>query len=226
MITSKEATEKSRNYLEYLGCKNGLSNAELLECAKNMDAKLILNKTSTTFFVIENDVFHKSIYELSQEKAFKKCNIITGFNTEEYTFFAPFLGILPLDKPTSWEDVAKSIDFKLFSQYLSIFHFNDIQKNEKFLENALKQYMTSTQINNPDLAGVNYFNYLNKIETGKKIDICFTQLLRGLSTPFLPSNKLIVDKSSWNGTIFFSYSSLESTIIKHNFGFYYYSRGS
>ena len=147
-----------------MGCEKGLSNIELLACANRMDPNLLLNKSSTYFFVKDNDVFHKSIYELSAEKAFKKCNIITGFNTDEFSFFAPFLGIFPLDKPSSWEEMAKKIDFNLFSKFFLAFGGNQLDEN--YLDNVLSQYMPSTEMSNLNSSSINYFNYLNRILTG------------------------------------------------------------
>lgn len=167
LISSSAATEKTRTYLEHLGCDTKISNKELLKCAQSMNSNLVLNATTTYFFVIDEIVFPKSIKELAKEQAFKKCNIITGFNTEEYAFFTPFFGLFPLENPSVWEKIAKSVDFEKFSQMIPFMHQGVIQKNENFLETVMNEYFTEIELKNPNLTTINYFNYLNKIESGK-----------------------------------------------------------
>jgi len=93
------ALERNREYLENLNCKGSAN--EMIECAKNIDSKTILEKSDEYFYtksegsimqfphlpVVDNYFLPEEPIVLLNKGKFKKCPIIIGVNKDEASFF-------------------------------------------------------------------------------------------------------------------------------------------
>jgi hypothetical protein len=109
----------SKEYLKEL-CDITKSNDEILKCARNIDARnLVIDYYKLKYFMVIDDiVFKKPIRKLLEEKAFKKCSILTGFNSDEYGLYLTsniheILG----EKPITWDQDAKRFSKENFSKF-------------------------------------------------------------------------------------------------------------
>ncbi len=65
--------------------------------------------------VIDNIVFKKSIPELTADKAFKNCSVLTGHNSDEYSLFILYLNNLTLGLPNSLGNIPSKESLANFS---------------------------------------------------------------------------------------------------------------
>lgn len=105
LLSSTDATSRAEQLIDSLGCQ-ATSTDQRLECAQKEDATLIIEKSRDIKFnrlVLDNIVWTKYIDELSAAKEKKKCNIITGFTSDEIHF----PDTLPYDRPDFFTDLIK-----------------------------------------------------------------------------------------------------------------------
>ena len=181
LISAEVANNRSKDLLTYLGCK-GTPN-EIVQCAQNIDANLILdtsysylrkkifiNEESSyihgTHFpvVISNETFSESIEEIIEKKKFKKCKIITGFNSGDFAIFLYSLTNLGTD-PSKWEQNAKSMNSSSFLNNIDkLFYYHPrypLLKSYNFNNDLMKIYLP----NSNTLSKVDYFKSLVDITT-------------------------------------------------------------
>lgn len=114
VLTQDDASKRAKDLFLSLNCSSSLSNAGLLSCAQNLSASFILDQVHTymptlpylqneslilgsgiDIFgrpVIDNIVFNQSIDSILRDGKIKKCKIITGFNSDEFTVFLQSVG--------------------------------------------------------------------------------------------------------------------------------------
>ena len=115
--------------------------------------------------VIDNIVFREPIDNLIKKGAFKKCNILNGFNRNEMGLFAIANGILG-QSAAQWDQMAQSMNNTVFSSFLkNYFYFYPYHPHK------LTQNMSSAIINKyvsmANLADspAGYYKYLDRIGT-------------------------------------------------------------
>lgn len=113
-MTKEDASRRAKDLFLSLNCNSSFSNADLLLCAQKSNANLILNQAhvympSLTYLQnssiilgygmnifghpnIDNIVFNQSIDSTLRAGKVKKCKIITGFNSDEFTLFLGLSG--------------------------------------------------------------------------------------------------------------------------------------
>jgi carboxylesterase type B len=162
LVTSDVATMKSKTYLAGFGCDTTKPNEEILKCARDLDANRLADETTGYYFIIDNVTFNKSIEELAKEKSFKKCKILTGFNTDEFVlyFTSPLFGILNENNPSNWEEDAKMVDISKFNDVI-----NGIGIDEKIYSRLLKEYFSEQDLLNLNRneSAISFSTYLNRI---------------------------------------------------------------
>jgi carboxylesterase type B len=168
LVTSDVATMKSKTYLASFGCDTTKSNEEILKCARDLDANRLADETTGYYFIIDNVTFNKSIEELAKEKSFKKCKILTGFNTDEFVLFftnAGF-GFLGSD-PLNWNENAKKVGFNEFNSTIQTLYGGELTKDKTFYDKLIKQYFSNDDFMNlnKNSSAINYFKYLNRIQS-------------------------------------------------------------
>jgi carboxylesterase type B len=109
------------------------------------DSTYSLNSITVFPPVVDNIVFSEPIEKLVAKNQFKKCKIITGFNTNEMAFFIAVYDLLG-PNPLTWESNAKSMNNSTFVQLISeIFHFYPYYTHRNFTQtlfsNLLSRYM-------------------------------------------------------------------------------------
>lgn len=85
LLTQSEANNRSREVFTRIGCTSSVPTA-VLTCAQSANAFAILNATAGVNFnrlVLNYMEFSNTFDELTAQNNFKKCNIITGFNSDE-----------------------------------------------------------------------------------------------------------------------------------------------
>ncbi len=159
----------SKEYLKEL-CDITKSNDEILKCARNIDARnLVIDYYKLKYFMVIDDiVFKKPIRKLLEEKAFKKCSILTGFNSDEYGLYLTsniheILG----EKPITWDQDAKRFSKENFSKFMKDNHPTEIEVDSKFYEKLIEEYFTSRDLKslNSNPSSINFYKYLSAIET-------------------------------------------------------------
>ena len=132
-----------------------------MSCAQKIDAAIILDSTDIPKYqtdrypferlVIDNNVFFKSIDELVNEKQFKKCNIITGHNSDEFGYF--LARFFPLDKTPN--------SLALFNKIIELLQLPYNKKADLQLIQDIKEKYFGT--NDLESLGQNSFDYFKKI---------------------------------------------------------------
>ncbi len=171
-MTSKEATSRAKIFFSSIGC-TCLSYQESINCAKkkSKDQILAAYKNSDEYLinsqgkyepeihlpVIDNVVFHKPIFQLTAERAFKKCNIITGYNQNEASLFVIYsYFILGID-PENYLNTAKNFNFEKFyfalSKYIKYFPIYPYQ-DKNLVTRIYQEYFTSSDIININPANI------------------------------------------------------------------------
>ena len=84
----EKASKQTLELSEELNCRNS-SNIEVLSCLQSIDKSKLSNSLDeyNTYMVKGDKLFPKETEELAAENSFKKCNIITGFNSDEFGSF-------------------------------------------------------------------------------------------------------------------------------------------
>ena len=138
-MSSNSVTASTKLLFNEIGCSNKTTNNEALKCAQDTPTASILealNKLSfkVTFRLVqENSTFNQSIDELVESGSFKKCNIITGFNSDEYGFF--LAAQMPLSQ-------AKSLSYAQLKQYLNFLWLPE-RPTDVLINNILNEYQVS-----------------------------------------------------------------------------------
>ena len=172
LVTSEKATLMSKNHLASVGCNVTKSNEEILKCAQGLQANVSLFKECSDqkyYFIIDNFFFNKTIDELAKEKAFKKCKILTGFNSDEFVlyFTKPILGFLG-NEPSLWLDDLKKVGINEFNSTIEYFNGNEMAKDNLFYFKLTKEYLSSqdfANLNNKNTTSIDFSVYLNRIES-------------------------------------------------------------
>jgi carboxylesterase type B len=170
VISSEEANKRSKDLFSYLGC-NG-SPDEMLKCAQNSESnriadgfsdtrrKIFKNENegylSGTHFpvVINNDTFSESIGEIIVKKKFKKCKIITGFNSGEW---APTIHLVNKGQdPIKYNSTTFQNTISVVYNYYPKYPF---LKPENFINDLTKKYQLSSDLE----SNYGYFKSLTKI---------------------------------------------------------------
>jgi carboxylesterase type B len=159
----------SKEYLNKL-CDITKSNDEILKCARNIDAKkLVIDYYNLKYFmVIDNNVFKKPTGKLLEEKAFKKCSILTGFNSDEYGLYMTYNIHQILGKnPATWDQDAKSFSKEKFSKFMNEIHPKEIAADSNFYEKLIQEYFSSRDLKNlnSNPSSINFYKYMSSIET-------------------------------------------------------------
>lgn len=166
LISSQVANERSTDLFAYLGCNSSYGGPnQILKCAQQIDANQLLDAsygylrkkifkaethsilTGTHFpVVINNDSFTESIGEIIEKRKFKKCNIISGFNSGEFASTLVFLPITNLGPdPTKWEQNAKLMNSTTFANVIDeLFYYYPkypFLKDENFVNDLSKNYL-------------------------------------------------------------------------------------
>jgi carboxylesterase type B len=184
MLSSEEANKRSTDLFAYLGCNSSYGTPnEILKCAQKLDANLILNAsfdylrkkifpienrsllTGTHFPpIINNDTFSETVSQIIEKKKFKKCKIISGFNSGEFgaTIASNSLTDLGPD-PSKWEQNAKLMNSTTFLKVLDEFFYyhpkHPLIKSKDLVNNIIKEYLPNGDLQ----SSVGYFKYLQNI---------------------------------------------------------------
>ena len=183
LLSSETATSRARLFFSFIGCDLATS-SESLRCARNasevaifngyksLDQYMVFNqsKFETEIFLptIDNIVFNKSIDDLARENAFKKCNIITGFTSEESSVFLVYVyTILGLDPNKAREEIESYNFDKFYSQLQKIykyFPFYSQLSDTTVLNSIVSQYFTPEElVNNTSISPGEYIRRLVRI---------------------------------------------------------------
>lgn len=179
----------SKNYLQSF-CDIKKSNDEILKCARNVNAsELVIDYFNLKYFmVINNDVFKKPIGKLIEEKAFKKCSILTGFNSDEYGLYltSNIYKILG-ENPSTWNDDARNVTNEIFSSFMNTNHPKEIKSDSRFYEKLVEEYFTSRDFKNlkSNPLSIDFYKYLSRIET----DYLFTCAALKVAEIYFQSNQ-------------------------------------
>jgi carboxylesterase type B len=185
-ISSAEANTRGRDLFAVLGCTSSFSNSEILKCAQKIDPLAILNATYTYLnqkiftkdiysylsvtpfpFVIANRVFNQSIEKIVENRALKKCKIITGFNSDEFGYHLALLGLAGLGPdPSKWDQNARAVNSTRFLELLSDFFYYypkyPEKRSERFASDVIGEYFPSGQLESKNLT-MTHLQYLNQI---------------------------------------------------------------
>ena len=166
LLSSSEATNRTLKLFEKLNCTTG-SREEALQCARNLDPLLILNKTNELFvqeydktqiflLVQDNIVFNKSIDQLAESRSFKDCKILNGFNSDEWGFFI-----------TDYLEKIQLFDYNQLQNAINyVLHYYPIypqQISDITIDSIIKQYL----VPNLNQTSINYIRYLIQIVSDK-----------------------------------------------------------
>jgi len=126
-----------------------------LACAEQKSESDFLNAyrtSSVAYQVIDNIVFKKSIPELTADKAFKNCSVLTGHNSDEFASFVRIvfstLG-LPLTKE-SLENFSINQFYGFLNRTYSLFPKPPYQPIQFFAGKIFSEYFTKEEIANID----------------------------------------------------------------------------
>ena len=131
--------------------------------------------------VIDSVVYNKTIQELSAEKAFKKCSIMTGFNANEASLFVLFTYKVLGDDFGNALNVAKKFNFeefykglKKYLKYFPIYPYED----KDLINKIYNEYFTPADIQtiNPANVGKILLGKLSKIASDYQYNCQSTQL--------------------------------------------------
>ncbi len=142
---------------------------DALKCAQSTNASLILKAASdldilytdatVVFLLVEDgEVFEKSIDQLAAEKKFKKCKIITGFNTNEFT--NSLFDYLNPD-PSKW-----LLDFPNFVKFIGMANYFYPSYPQKITEEVINEIIQQYIKTNPKTS-VELVNLLVQILTDR-----------------------------------------------------------
>lgn len=179
MLTSVEATDRAKLFLSFIGCDSN-SNRDSLKCAQTVPSRTILDaykkldlymyteeKYETELYlpVIDGVTFDKDIDELARDNNFKQCDIITGFNSDEFAaFFLSSYNILG-NEPSGYVRRAENFDYSDFLSGLrKVFKYYPIYPylvDEAFLKTIVKKYFTESELR--DIGSVNLVPKLSQI---------------------------------------------------------------
>ena len=156
MLSANEASEKTNNLLNKLGCKY-LDNNKQLICAKNLSIDVLSSDKTLNSLVIDNIVFEDSIDKLLENSKFKNCNIIAGYNSREFYstlehIFPDLLDVLNIDY-----DVLKTV-----IKYYFTIHGHPIENG------LIKEILQKYQIPMVEYNKLKYMVYANQIHVDKK----------------------------------------------------------
>lgn len=158
LMSSSSVTASAQLLFNEIGCGNSATNSEAVKCAQAISATTIAEKLTTLGFrvtfrlVQENSTFSKPIAELVQTGSFKKCNLITGFNSDEYGFF------LASQMPLS---IAKSLTYAQLKQYLGYLWLPE-RPSADLITTILDEYLVS---NSSVANGGTFIDYLIQIQS-------------------------------------------------------------
>lgn len=192
LLTSEEATSRAKILFLFLNCDSMTSQesvecaqtkseSELLEAYKSLDNYMIENekKYEPEIFlpVIDSIVYTKSIPELTKDKSFKKCNIMTGYNRDESALFVLYAyEILGKDynqyliNAMNFGLVQFVEGLKKYMRYFPIYPYNDPEIGSKIF----KEYFTSAELSNID--SINWLAKLSKITSDFQYNCQATQV--------------------------------------------------
>ncbi len=131
--------------------------------------------------VIDSVVYNKTIQELSADKAFKKCSIMTGFNANEASLFVLYVYKVLGDDFENAVNVAKKFNFeefykglKKFLKYFPIYPYQD----NGLINRIYNEYFTQADIQtiNPSNIGKILLGKLSKIASDYQYNCQSTQL--------------------------------------------------
>lgn len=86
LLSREEANNRTTELFSRIGCQCSALISTKLECAQSVNAFSILNSVQDLKFnrlVLNYNEFSYTIDQLTAQNNFKKCNIITGFNSDE-----------------------------------------------------------------------------------------------------------------------------------------------
>jgi len=158
-----------------LACAKAASQVKILEGYKLLDEYMAnnqLNFESDIFLpAIDNIVFRKSISELAKENSFKKCNIITGYNSDEASKF--LLYIYKIFSTGNWLAEAQSFSYQSFMSSLQkiykFFPFYPQLSNSDVIKAIVNQYFSTFEQNCTDsVSSVEYIRRLIRIYSDKQ----------------------------------------------------------
>ncbi len=158
-----------------MACAKAASQVKILEGYKLLDEYMAnnqLNFESDIFLpAIDNIVFRKSISELAKENSFKKCNIITGYNSDEASKF--LLYIYKIFSTGNWLAEAQSFSYQSFMSSLQkiykFFPFYPQLSNSDVIKAIVNQYFSTFEQNRTDsVSSVEYIRRLIRIYSDKQ----------------------------------------------------------
>ena len=200
-MSSDTATSRARLLFSFLGC-NQTTDSSALACAKSVSQAQLSSgyqlvddnissqgKFETEIFLptIDNIVFKKPIDDLAKEGAFKKCNIIAGYNSDEASLFTTGIyGILGPNQD-NWIAEAQSYNYQKFMTNLQkvykFFPYFPLLSNSTQLNSMVKQYFTAAELSNPSsVAGPEYVKRLNRMFSDQQYVCMMYDIARVYST--------------------------------------------
>ena len=147
LYTSDEATLKSNSIGTKLGC-NQTNNQGLLNCLQSIDAKY-LNLVAGSFlkypsFVLDSYVFNQMPQKLFESGNFKRCSILTGYNTIEIS-----------------NEETQSLTYGNMSTLKQVLK-KRLEINDNIIDKIIQLYIPSNNMNDYT---INYFVYYIKVIT-------------------------------------------------------------
>lgn len=153
LLSADEATQKATQLFKEIGCGNATSFNEKLVCAQAANANAILNATpQINQLVIDGQIFTKSIQDLANEGNFKKCPIISGFNSDEQGFFVPF---------TIGQAAAKNMNYGTFENLIKALPIGNTDLNQIYTKYIPSGSLNNIQNLNSSLYLQTYFEIAN-----------------------------------------------------------------
>lgn len=161
-MSSAVATDRTEQLFEQIEC-NSISIEARFECAQNLTMKQLIDQTYTSSvtytnnfdkLVLDNVVFNATIDNLVENNDFKSCNIITGFESDEFGFFL---------KDFFTEEEAKNMDKQLFIYLLSILRL-PYQPAPSLVDDIITAYF-NTNRTNLNLTSSEYLSSIIKIQS-------------------------------------------------------------
>ncbi|RNA29356.1 acetylcholinesterase [Brachionus plicatilis] len=173
-ISKEEANKRAKNFVSSIGCLNEKTSFDRISCVQKAQVESILQATSgylpfipTNFLpVIDQIILSETPLNYLKSGNFKKCPLITGFTTDEGSFFAGFSGLI---KNIFNHQSISHIDLISYLDKHFPFYPKFAQKSKQLALNAiLHEYTRMVSETDDDgilnfLAKPSYFAMLNKI---------------------------------------------------------------
>jgi len=157
LATKDDANAQTIKFAKDVNCSR-LTNEETLRCLKQLDAQTLLNQITKsnykTVLIKGSKNFAKEVDELAAENAFKKCNILSGYTSDEMGFFLAFFLSDTEMKNLNFEKFEESL-IVIWKNFWQIYRFKEVPIDldlmyERYFGTLRPQDLDQTKINYAD----------------------------------------------------------------------------